>query len=282
MSDRPRPTRAADAAHWRVVADVVKGGMAPAQLLAQTIEAVEAWAPGLAVRYLGETPIEGPLAAAASVHIAQLLERWRRGEAEPIQATDDPDDPGVVIVLEHAAMTERGFHRLWISFGGDRRGCGTGALLALVGALGHRIAPFHACVEHESLQALFFAAAAAERARAAVPEALRAYVPEPGAEPGAPDLGLLLPDQIDPVRVPPAIWTVNLFGAAQVATIGRQRLLQAGWHSTCILDQAVLASVLDGPADQVADAAAEPIARITRLLDLPRLQRAARAGGGRP
>lgn len=280
MSGRPRTGHAAAPSHWRVVADVLKGSMAPAQLLAQTIEAVEAWAPGLALRYLGEAPIEGPLAAAASVHIAQRLEDWRQGDPEPIQATDDPDNPSVLIVLEHAALTERRFHRLWVSFGGDRRGCGTGALLALIGALGHRIAPFHACVEHESLQALFFAAAAAERARAAVPEALRGYVPEP--LPGAPEFGLLLPDQIDPVRVPPAIWTVNLFGAAQVAAIGRQRLLRAGWHSTCTLKDAVLTSVLDGPADTVAEAAAEPIARITRLLELPRLQRAARLEDGAP
>lgn len=282
MSDRPHSSRAADATHWRVVADVLVGSLAPAQLLARTVEAVEAWAPGLAVRYLGETLIEGPVAAAATVHIAQRLNRWRQGEPAPIQATDDPDDPHVVIVLEHAALTERGFHRVWASFSGDRRGCGTGALLALLGALGHRIAPFHACVEHEFLQAMFFAAAAAERARSAVPEALRAYVPTPEAPAGAVDFGLLLPDQIDLVRVPPAIWTVNLFGAAQVATVGRQRLLQAGWHSTCALGDAVLTNVLDGPADTVAQAAVAPIARITQKLDLPRLQRAARAGGGRP
>lgn len=280
MSGRNPSAPAAAANHWRVVASVLKGAMAPAQMLAQTIEAVEAWAPGLAIRYLGESPVEGPLAAAATVHIAQCLEEWHQGEPEPIQATDDPDNPGVLIVLEHATLTGRGFHRLWISFGGDRRGCGTGALMALIGALGHRISPFHACVEHESLQALFFAAAAAERVRAEVPEALRDYVPEPPVPLGAPEFNLLLPDQIDPVRVPPAIWTVNLFGAAQVATIGRQRLMRAGWHSTCTLEDAVLTSVLDGPADRIADAAAEPIARITQLLELPRLQRKAGTGGG--
>ncbi|RKK03690.1 hypothetical protein EBE87_15465 [Pseudoroseomonas wenyumeiae] len=232
------------------------------------------------MRHLGDSPVQGPLPAAATVHVAQRLERWRQGQAEPIQATDGPEDPSVMIVLEHAALTGRRFHRLWISFGGDRRGCGTGALLALVGALGRRIAPFHACVEHEALQSLFFTVA--EPDLDTMPEALRGSVPEPQVSHGALDLGLLLQDQIGPVRVPPAIWTVNLFGAAQVAAIGRQRLLQAGWHSTCSLEQAVLAMVLEGPADTVTDAAAEPIARITRALALPRLQRASRAESGRP
>ena len=84
-----------------------------------------------------------------------------------------------------------------------------------------------------------------------------------------------MPDLVDSERVPEAVWSVNLFGSAQVAAIGRDRLLGAEWHVARELPcGGVVATVTDQRAAMADEILAKRIARIMRQLDLPSLQRA--------
>ena len=84
--------------------------------------------------------------------------------------------------------------------------------------------------------------AAAERARASLPEHLRQYLPY---EPVGPRTGitlptLLLPHQFDCRRVPEAIWWINFWDDVQLETLGVEAVRRAPWARQAEVSEAGL------------------------------------------
>lgn len=118
----------------------------------------------------------------------------------------------------------------------------------VVRAVAESFRAYHAHVSDDRLLLRYQSQRATARAKAALPQALQQYVPEPIATAG--DLPeLLLPDEFDRRRVPTGVWWVNYWDAVQVATVGLERVLAAGW-----------ARVIDaGDGAQVLAATTEPL-----------------------
>jgi hypothetical protein len=85
-------------------------------------------------------------------------------------------------------------------------------------------------VEDDEILLRYHGTRAHQRALDQIPPDLREYLPPPAAVP--PELGLpelLVPQEYDRFRVPPAVWWINVWGPRQLATLGVKRVQAAPW-----------------------------------------------------
>ncbi|HKS48520.1 MAG TPA: hypothetical protein VJT49_26095 [Amycolatopsis sp.] len=138
-------------------------------------------------------------------------------------------------------------------------------ILALLGDLATALGAGHAHIEDDRLVLLYQSRRATERARAAVPEEYRAYIPDP---PDLPVAGLipqlLVPQEYDTRHVPPGVWWVNYWGATQVQTVGEDLVRAASWaRIEQAGDGALLLAATDEPLDPER---ADHVARLSDLV----------------
>jgi hypothetical protein len=135
---------------------------------------------------------------------------------------------------------------------------------------------YRGVIEDELLMQLYRGPRAAERARDAVPEDLRRYVPEPvELQTGPPTL--LVPQEFDRRRVPDAVWWINYWDSVQVEELGWTAIQDAGFAS--IERQPSGAAVLtatEAPLDPTNPEHLSQLARIVTRLQLRARQENAR------
>lgn len=278
----PLATMAQD---WRIVIDAQPENMdSAARLFHAAIDIFEAWSAGPDLLFFGdENRSEG--VAGFDDLIARGRRNWANGDPAPILASDSPSAPSILAVIEPADLFDRRFDRVWIkpdAADGRRPGKDLRGLLVALSAIDHLV---NVSVQHELLDAVFYARASATKAFETTPEALRSYLP-PVLIPnwGLPDPDLVLPDDRMTLRLPEAIWGANLFGPGQVKHLGRDAVLAADWHLLESLPSgAMLALATTQPPQSMDAETARHILHITAQLDLPALQRAIapKRGGAR-
>jgi hypothetical protein len=206
---------------------------------------------------------------------------WNEGNPLPIMASDHPETPTTLIVLEPALLYGRALDRIWIRACPADGARPADSLRDLLAGLASVRDVVNISVQHELLAAFFYAESAALRASSNLPEGLSEFLPPiitPNWHLASPDLEL--PDLFDARRIPEAIWSANLFGPTQVAGLGKENLLRADWvHAETLTSGGVLALATHEPPHHMSEEIGERVSRIIGQLRLSPLQKAARAAG---
>ncbi|MEH6373943.1 hypothetical protein V7793_06265 [Streptomyces sp. KLMMK] len=141
---------------------------------------------------------------------------------------------------------------------------------------------FHGQVEDDRLLMLYQSQRAAQRAWDATPEEYRPYLPGPLPLADTPVPALLVPQEYDRRLVPSGVWWINRWDPEQVATVGRDRSLRAGWasaHGTASGPLTLLAT--REPLDVLNTSHAEHLRALIEALGLRELQHRFRYSNGR-
>ncbi|WP_018684372.1 DUF5953 family protein [Actinokineospora enzanensis] len=206
-----------------------------AVVLAQHNLAQDPWTTDLGIPI---EPTRRPLAA----YLGEVLAARERGEARPSLLTSGP----MVLVAEPDTV--------WFPLPPTT----VDACMALIDDLTTAVDAYHAHVEDDRFLLLYQSHRATERARAAVPEEYRHYIPEPPESDDLPHL--LVPEEYDTRCVPPGVWWVNYWDTTQLATIGEDRVRAAPWAR---LRQAARGGLLLAATEEPTD-----LAHVTTLREL--------------
>lgn len=168
-----------------------------------------------------KTPIE-PTVQALADYLDSVMAARTRGQAQPcllhsgqlVVVADTPPDRSATVWFPLPTM-------------------GLDACMALLDDLTVALDAHHAHIEDDRLMLLYQSHRATERARAAVPEEYRQYIPEPPEPPPNQELPkLLVPQEYDTRHVPPGVWWVNYWDRTQLDTVGEERVRAASWART--------------------------------------------------
>jgi hypothetical protein len=152
-----------------------------------------------------------------------------------------------------------------------------GGWLALLHDVAEGFGAHHAHLEADDLLMRYQGRRATERARAATPPELRAYIPDPPAFVDGMNLDLLVPQEYDRRQVPAGVWWINYWDRAQIATLGEGRVRGAGWAQVVeAAEGALLLTTTDEPLDLANRAHVERLRLLIDNLGLLDAQRHAR------
>ncbi|MBL8651926.1 MAG: hypothetical protein JNL35_16175 [Sphingopyxis sp.] len=276
MTPDAASTLAAMAQDWRIVIDARSETMGSAAGLFGAAAAIFGdWSTGPGFASPGGTlPDFDEL-------VARGRRDWADADPAPIMVSDDAAAPSMLAVVEPADLFARTVDRVWIRPAPGDGNRSSEDLRRLFTALAAIDGLINVHVRHELLAAIFYARAATEKASAATPADLRAYLP-PALIPdwGLGDPGLVLPDGGEDGALLEAIWNANLFGAAQVDLVGRDVLWAADWYLAEQLPSgAVLALATAAPPQSMDARIAAHILGIIDRIGLPARQRAVASSG---
>jgi hypothetical protein len=203
-----------------------------------------------------------PTARALAAHLDSVLAARDRSEARPCLLRS-----GQLVVVADVPPGEPA--AVWFPL----PALSLDACLSLLDDLAVALDAYHAHVEDDRLMLGYQAHRATERARAAVPEEYRQYIPEPPESPPGQELPrLLVPQEYDSRRVPAGVWWVNYWDPTQLHTLGEERVRAAPWarirHAT---RGGLLLAATEEPSDPGVP---DHVARLRRLVTELRLRAA--------
>jgi hypothetical protein len=173
--------------------------------------------------------------AADSAGVQPVLDELFRGRQAglptPFILADSPTDPQVV--LSFGVDVVAGIEYLDLPLASDVDEPGDASKVgALVGSVGSAFGAHTGFVEDDALASLYYGRRVAEISRASLPPELRDRVPswEPPHDAAGTLPELLVFHEFDRELVPRAVFWINYWNAAQVDTLGRERVLSAPWQ----------------------------------------------------
>ncbi|MGW6128788.1 hypothetical protein ACWFNE_02050 [Cellulomonas sp. NPDC055163] len=239
---------------------------APLAALADALAPGAAWVAGEPP----EVPVR-PAPAALTAYLAGVDAARRSGEPRVCRLLCD-DGPEIVLDVEPTPAGGVGI--AWLSVTGLPPS--EVPVVAAAGAVAFEAD--YGRVEDEQLLLRYHGRRAHERALAATPPDLRRHVPAPPPVPDGlalPDL--LVPQELDRLGVPPAVWWVNVWGPRQLATLGEARVVEAPWaHIRPLSGGRLLLLATAHPADPDDPADVASLRRLVDVLDLRAAQEAHR------
>ncbi|MBZ0170215.1 hypothetical protein MELA_00263 [Candidatus Methylomirabilis lanthanidiphila] len=204
------------------------------QALFEVVQVLADWRPDALLRYAGDPahPIE-PTEASLSAYLAEVERAWTQGLPKIFRLSDDAQTPQFALFFRVESTPIGDIESIWFSLPTMLTGATftIERLMNVVATICRVFNAYHGCIEDERLLLLYRSERTAERARAALPPALRQFVPAPALPEGtARSLSpLLVPQEFDRRLVPDAVWWINFWDRLQVETVGLQRVRTAGW-----------------------------------------------------
>jgi hypothetical protein len=255
MTNTPESTSAISLR--RFVGERMRGAGSPLpQGLLSVVRTLAGWQPTAPLQYIGDPPQlvelnESSLAA----YLAEVENARAQGIPAIFRLASRPGAAELALFFDVEPTPSGDVEYVWFSLPPTLPAEGVlqlGRLRETVAAISLGFGTYHSYIEDEGLLLLYRGDRSVERARAALPPELRAFVPNPPMPQQSVDRlpELLVPQEFDRRRVPDAIWWINFWDRIQVETVGLHKIRSAGWAQ--IVEQSNGALVLiatDTPTD---------------------------------